>query len=507
MLREEGGFYDRDPRDYKLRIALVYPAPYMAAINSLGHQIVYFLLNSYDDVMAERFVSDLKGSVESGRSIDEFDVALASLHFEGQYPILLRMLEGFKKPVILGGPAVSANPIPMSLSSDAIGIGDSELLVPPLVESLLEGEFSSLSDIGFFVPSMMNKAVFRRVSELRPLKTQLLVIRDGRPVNPFLLEISRGCGWGCRFCMLGWHQRPRLDLKASYLEEAIDSAVEHGFNSIYVIGSDASSSRLIKDLLHTSAEKGLKVSLPSIRADHIDAELIELALESGENMLTLAPETGSPRMKVLINKMIDNDEVIKVAEEMRQAGMRHLKLYFMVGLPREEDEDIESSAILARKVKSLIDTKVTLSIFVPKPGTPFEEEPLAPEIDIRRRISAFKKLFGGRVNAMHYGRAYLQTLLSVGDFRIAKLLTKAYRLPYNRGAYRELAKRLSIDVDSIVYGQRETPWWDLIETGIKREYVLEERRRAFQWRTTPSCDEYCTGCMRECWLYREKGCS
>ncbi len=505
MLREEGGFYDRDPRDYRLKIALVYPAPYLAAINSLGHQILYFLLNSFDDVMAERFVTDLKGSVESGRSLDEFDLILATIHFEGQYPVLYRMLDGARKPVVVGGPAVSANPLPISSLVDAVGVGDGEVLIPSLVEnSLAGGSIEELAGDGFFLPSIMNRAEFKRVRSLKPLENQIIVFRGNEPVNSYLVEISRGCGWGCRFCMLGWHWRPRLDPDPKDLEVAVERAHELGFKGIYVIGSDAASSKLIKDLLQWASEKGLRVTLPSLRADQVDRELIELAVSVGESMLTLAPETGSERMKAVVNKTIDNEEFVRVAEEAEDSGMRHLKLYFMVGLPSETDRDVEESGRLASRVGKFVNTKVTVSIFIPKAGTPFETVPLAREEDIRRRISIFRRSFRGQVNVMHYGRAYIQTFMSVGGLEIAKLLKRGARIPYNRGAYRSLANNMGIDLDSIVYGERDAPWWEYVDTGVSRDFLSEELRRAMEGLPTPGCDISCTGCMHKCWLPQKR---
>ncbi len=500
-MREEGGFYNRDPRDYQLRVALVYPAPYLASINSLGHQILYFTLNSIEGVMAERFVTDLRGSIESGRSIRDFDVVVSTVHFEGQYPVLFRMLEGVRKPVIVGGPAVSANPLPVSSLADAIGIGDGELLIPRIVGYLLEDRsFEGFEDEGFFIPSRLNRARFMRVRSLSPLMDQIRVLKGREPVNQYLIEVARGCGWGCRFCLLGWHWRPRLDPDPRDLELSVERASELGFRSIYVIGSDAASSKLVKDLLQRAVELGLRVSLPSLRADQVDGELVRLAVEAGERMLTLAPETGSQRLKGVINKPIDNDEFLRVAEEARDYGIRRIKLYFMTGLPSETDEDVEESVRLANLVANRIPAKVTLSIFVPKAGTPFERVPLVREKDVRRRISAFMKRFKGQANAMHYGRAYIQTFMSVGGMEVARLLRNASRTPYNRGAYRSLAEEMGLNLDSIVYGERDTPWWDYLDTGIDPAFLRLEFERALEGATTPGCDISCSGCMPGCWL-------
>ncbi len=500
MIRERGGFYNRDPRDYELKVALLYPAPYLASINSLGHQMLYFQLNSIDGVMAERFVTDIKGSVESGRPLSDFDLMIATVHFEGQYPILLRMIGKSRKPLIVGGPAVSANPIPISKVAEAIGIGDGEVLIPHAIEAIMEDDLSALSNKGFFIPSLRNRALFTRASMIRPLERQILVTRNEVPLNKFLLEISRGCGWGCRFCMVGWHWRPRLDPDLSSLEEALNHASQAGFREVYIIGSDAASSKLVKDLLQMIAERGLKASLPSLRADQVDRELIELAVAAGERVLTLAPETGSDRLKFVINKPIDNDEFLRIAQEGKDYGIKRIKLYFIVGLPWEEDKDVMESVKLANRVRHFIDTRATVSIFVPKAGTPFESMPLEREDDVRKRVSSFKKNFRGKTNVMHYGRAYIQTVFSVGGFEVAEFLAKGYTLPYNRGAYISFARKLGIDLDRIAYGKRDTPWWNFVDTRIRRDYLLKELDKASRREVTPGCDVACTRCMDDCWI-------
>ncbi|MCC6029244.1 MAG: radical SAM protein [Candidatus Korarchaeum sp.] len=492
---EEGGFYDRDPRVFELKVAIVYPGPYRVAVSSLGHQILYFMMNSIDGVMAERFVSDLNGSVESGRPLDEFDIVLATLHFEGQYPVLLRMIEGIKKPVLVGGPAVSFNPLPMSPLVSAVGLGDFEELIGEILKVKDEG-IASLPP-KFFVYELRNRAKFNRTPRLRPLRDQIRVVESGVTLNKFLLEISRGCGWGCRFCGIGWHWRPRLDAPISEVREAIEYASDLGFSEIYIIGSDAASSKAMKDVLWEIVERGLRASIPSIRADQVDSDLLDLIRRTGGRMITIAPETGSDRLKGIINKRIDNDEVIRIAEEAKDKGLRHIKLYFMIGLPFEQESDVIESVKLASKVNSIIRAKITLSVFVPKAGTPFELSPLVREIDFRRRASLFWKEFKEELNISHYGRAYVQALLSLGGFEMSEILRKGYKRPFNRWTYKSIARDLGIDADRIVYGERETPWWDYVDN-IPKDFIRGEYERAKSGLPSPSCDEFCSECAIGC---------
>lgn len=492
---EEGGFYDRDPRDFELRVAIIYPGPYRVAVSSLGHQILYFLMNSIDSVMAERFVSDLNGSVESGRPLDEFDIVLATLHFEGQYPELLRMIEGLKKPVLVGGPAVSFNPLPISPLVSAVGLGDFEVLIEEILK-VKDEEIASLPP-KFFVYELKNKAKFNRTPRLSPLRDQIRVLEGGVTLNKFLLEISRGCGWGCRFCGIGWHWRPRLDAPMNEVREAIGYASDLGFREISIIGSDAASSKAIKDTLWEIAERGMRASIPSIRADQVDSELLDLIRRTGGRMITIAPETGSDRLKGIINKRIDNDEIIRAAEEAKDVGMGHIKLYFMIGLPFEQESDVIESAELARKINSILRAKVTLSVFVPKAGTPFELSPLIRETDFRRRLSIFWKGYRGKLNVSHYGRAYVQALLSLGGFEVSEILKRGYKRPFNRWIYRSIAMYLGIDPDRIVYGEREAPWWDYVDN-ISKDFIRREYERAKNGWPLLSCDEFCSKCMIEC---------
>ncbi len=499
---EEGGFYDRDPRNYDLRVAVVFPGPYKESINSLGHQLIYFLANSVEGVMAERFTSDIPGSVESGSKLRDFDVVLASVHYEGQIHVLLRMLarEGILSPgsgdrpiVMAGGPALS-NPLPASVFLDGVFLGDGERSVPAAIRTLAQG--GSPSDLsGYGVYTGEGRVRFERSPmDFLPPRQLRAILPDGRR-NPFLLEVSRGCSNGCRFCLMGWIQRPRRDRSWSELRSQVDLARELGYERIYLIGSDVLGNPRSLDLMSYILDRGLSFSLPSIRADRISQDLLEIIRMARIKSVSLAPETGSLNLAKSINKPVDPDIYISTASDLRNAGVRRIKAYFILGLPFESEEDVLESARLASKMSSPGNPiKVTISHFVPKPHTPFERLPMIPPGNYRERVRLFRSHYDGPINVMHPGRAAVQAALCLGDESIGKIAVSAASRPFSKYSYWKIARREGIDLDRLVYGERPAPWRDAVDVGVRAEFLEEEADRAVIGEITPSCDEYCSLC-------------
>jgi len=503
VIKEEGGYYDRDPREFRIRAALVYPGPYEAAINSLGHQIVYFLGNSVEGVLVERFTTDSLGSIESGAELKAFDVILASLHYEGQVHILLNMLreagipigrEKRRQPLIVGGP-ITANPLPMVGFADAIVVGDGEGAVETILRTLAEGgSVADLADVeGIFLPG--SKTRFRRspLSYLPPRQIKATT-RSGE-TNPFLLEISRGCSHGCRFCLLGWTQRPRRDRPLFQLLEQVELAKDLGFDKVYIIGSDVLGHPRAVDVLKKILDEGLRLSLPSLRADEVTQELVEVIAEAGLRKVSLAPETGSRRLSLAINKGVVLEKVVNAASELAKAGVNEVKLYLMAGLPWETKEDIKASAELASSVKR-VGLKVELSVsqFVPKPHTPFQRVPMARPDWYRSAVRTLRRISGVRVKAVHPGRAAIQGLISLGDVGSSEAVIRASSGGYNASSYFEAFRSSGINPESILYSWRDAPWRDIVDTGVREDALSAELERAKQGLLTPSCDVGCWGC-------------
>ncbi|RLG46934.1 MAG: hypothetical protein DRO06_03595, partial [Thermoproteota archaeon] len=410
-------------------MAVLYPGPYMAAVNSLGHQMIYFIANSVEGVMAERFVTDVEGSVESGARLSDFDVVLITLHFEGQLHVLSRILrsEGLspgRGPILIGGGPALSNPLPGSFILDACFLGDGEPAVPKMLQILAEGGSpEDLEGLGAFV---RGRASFVRSSLSYVPDRQIEVhLGQGPPVNPFLLEVNRGCSRGCRFCLLGWTQRPRRDRPWSQLRDQVELASSAGFTKVYLIGSEILAHPRIADLLWLIVERGLSFSLPSLRADLITRDILEAARASGERTITVAPETGSVRLKRVINKFIENETLLDLARDARELGFKKMRVYLMAGLPFEEKEDLQASADLIRSLSTHIRVEVSLSPFVPKPFTPFQWAPMDRPEELRSKAKFLSSRVPVRVKVGHPGRAAVQALISLGGREVGRVVWEA----------------------------------------------------------------------------------
>lgn len=553
---ERGSIHQR-PRGRGLDVALAYPNTYFLGMSNLGFQAVYQLFNSYGDVTCERvFIPDAELDAEIERSrtglvtlesetrVSEFDVLAISVSFETDYlniPKLLRLSgiplfaaerTDWHPLVVLGGAAAFLNPEPVADFVDVVCVGEGEVLVPALLEQI--GQTTSRDELlmrlaqqpGFYIPSFYDvqydeTGVVRQITPSSGAPRRVFTMRnpmrkqDGHGVfddefipaseiltdntemsGRYLIEISRGCSMGCRFCWAGYsYLAPRV-FSAERLLERAASMREHT-DKIGLVATAVCDHPEIHRLLDGLEKLDYQISVSSLRLDQITPELLDALVRRNDQQLAIAPETGSDRLRRVINKDLTNDQVVEIANMIFERGIFNLKLYMMIGLPTEEDEDLDAIVSLTERIRSrMIEVArprgrvgsiiVSLNAFVPKPQTPFQWEPIQPERVLDQKIKyltrSLKRLPNVDVRAMSSRVAQLQALLSLGDRRVSSFLVEADRARNWRQTMRNWTS----------YSQRrreldEPLPWDVVDIGLTTEFMKKEYQRALSERTTSPC--------------------
>ncbi len=530
----------------RVAIALVYPNTYSVGMSNLGFQAIYRHLNAMSDVVCERvFLPDAEDldecmrtgaspvSIESGRPLRDFQMVGFSVTFEGDYINVLRLLSlsgipvrpaerGDHDPLVLmGGVCAFSNPEPIAPFMDFVVVGEGEEIVHELVAAYRDGfrDRETFLDAlvrldGVYVPErhIVSYAEDGAILDVEAVggAPPIVVKRRLRDVNRFetialvktpnaeyghmaLLEVGKGCGRGCRFCLEGQVYRPVRHRSVAALGETVAKIAADGGQRVGLVGACVSDYPWIGELLDTVDRAGLEVSISSIRADSLTEPLVKALARGGHRTLTIAPEAGTERLRRVIRKAITDEQIYGACELIRRHGIPNLKCYFMIGQPTETLEDVEAIADLARRMLDRLRVldpagrpfgRLTLSIssFVPKPWTPFQwaafdgADALAKKLDVIKR--GVRRFANVRVLHENPREAALQALLARGDRRVAGLLEVAARLGGDwRRALREWDGDLAFYTTRVRSIGERLPW-DHFDVGVKKAGLVKEWERA-----------------------------
>ena len=451
----------------RLPVALVYPNGYDVAMSSLGFQSIYALLNRINEIVCERVVYGAPGltpeatsvhSLETQRSLEDFPVIAFSLSFEMDYLNAVQMIRLLGIPLaskerddthpllIAGGPAITANPLPLSTILDAVVIGEGERVVPQLTrilaETIAEGREIALRTIaalpGVYVPSIHGPNDDR--PDMEPVERLRLDRLDDAPAHSivlspdtefgdmYLIEIARGCVRNCPFCLAGHVYKPHREHR---LEDILAQA-EEGLKyrqRIGLISAAVSDYSRIDELATALREMGARISVSSLRVRPISETLLRALAESGTQTLTIAPEAGSQRLRRFIQKGVRDEDLFLAAELARKHDFRQIKLYFMLGLPTETEDDVLDIAHLTAALSQRFARQITVNVtpFVPKAHTPFERQAMLSEAEITSRLNLLQKALRRSGVSMKYDSpkaATVQGILARGDRRVSLTLER-----------------------------------------------------------------------------------
>ena len=588
----EWGEIKKNLEDVRVRVAFCFPDTYEIGMSNLGMRILYGVMNEMEGVWCERVLApwgDMEDAMrehnlplwalESQNAVKDFDMIAFTIGYEMAYSNILNMLnlagvplhakdrQGLKNMVFAGG-VCAFNPEPLAEFIDFFSLGEGEEITVEIVSLYDRAKAEDWSKEQFLreiakIPGVYVPSLYRHeynadgtLSAIVPLEgapetvtkrivedldnaywpTKMIVPSTEIVHDRANLEVFRGCIRGCRFCQAGFSCRPVRKKSPEVLyKQAMETMEYSGHNEITLSSLSTSDYRGLKELtdelIPYCAENRINLSVPSLRADNFSRELMEKLQTVRKSGLTFAPEAGTQRLRDVINKNLTEDEILNTCANAFSGGWNNVKLYFMLGLPTETDEDVLGIAELVYKViktwqanavnkKRGLRVHVATAYFVPKPHTPFQwEKQITPEEYLRRCRLLKSHFYSKSITYDYHGPdlSRLEAVFARGDRRLGPVIEEAVKNGakldgwdeyFNYSKWFDALNECGIDADFYTtrgYGEDEVLPWDTIDVGVKKKFLLKERHRAYEATVTPDCRHGCAGCGANC-LLKEVEC-